>query len=674
MSIKYYISIHCILLTLCLSHVCVCQNVAPSLTATGDLGYCPDSQVNIVTDFDIFDPDDTEIEALFIQISTGYVQGEDILLLTGLHPNIVTTWNANEGKLSMYGNGTPLASYTDLIAATKAIVYQSISNAPIVDKTFSITIGDANYLPITDHYYEYVPSLGITWTAARAAAASRTYFGLQGYLATIIIAEEAQLAGKQAAGAGWIGGSDAETEGTWKWVTGPEAGTVFWNGVFNGSTPNFAFWNNNEPNQFGDEDYAHITDPSIGIQGAWNDLPNVGYPSGPYQPKGYIVEYGGTPGDPILNIAASTNIRALSLPRGVPSDLDICDSMLDGDDNNGLAEFDLTLNEVNILNGEDASDYSFSYYSDPDYSDLITNPSAFANTTANSQTVYVKIESNFNANCYREHMFTINVNALPKVKPTFTLKNSDVDAEFEIEQSEIYCLDGQPVSLSAISTNASFTYQWFDGEGNIMGNNARINGVISGTYSVIATSDLGCQSPPISYAVLESSIANIEMDDVTIVELSNANSVSINNSDNNLGIGDYEFALNNVEGPYQNTPFFNNVQFGLHVLYVRDKKGCGITSLEVFISVFPKYFTPNNDGINDRWQIKGINDDFLNTSKVSIFDRYGKLIKQMNAKNGSWDGTFNGQLLPSNDYWFTAELVDNTGNIRVFKGHFSLLR
>ena len=68
------------------------------------------------------------------------------------------------------------------------------------------------------------PDSGISWTEARDAAAARTYYGLQGYLVTITYEEEKQLTGEQASGTGWIGGSDNETEGTWRWVTGPEAG------------------------------------------------------------------------------------------------------------------------------------------------------------------------------------------------------------------------------------------------------------------------------------------------------------------------------------------------------------------------------------------------------------------------------------------------------------------
>ena len=74
-------------------------DVPPTVTATGNQIYCPQSQQRIVAFFNTIDPDDTLIAAFYIQISSGYVSGEDQLLLTGTHPNINATWNARETVL-----------------------------------------------------------------------------------------------------------------------------------------------------------------------------------------------------------------------------------------------------------------------------------------------------------------------------------------------------------------------------------------------------------------------------------------------------------------------------------------------------------------------------------------------------------------------------------------------
>uniref|UniRef100_UPI0037C14152 T9SS type B sorting domain-containing protein n=1 Tax=Flavobacterium sp. TaxID=239 RepID=UPI0037C14152 len=86
----------------------------------------------------------------------------------------------------------------------------------------------------------------------------------------------------------------------------------------------------------------------------------------------------------------------------------------------------------------------------------------------------------------------------------------------------------------------------------------------------------------------------------------------------------------------------------------------------------PTYFTPNGDGINDTWNIVGLNQA---NAKLYIFDRYGKLLKQLSPTDTSqgWDGTYNQQLLPSTDYWFTLDYTEN-GVAKQFKAHFSLNR
>lgn len=281
-------------------------NQPPSITATGNQVFCPGEPIYVVETVDITDPDSSTLEAVYVQITSNYDNTGDLLTLTGSHPNITASWSASEGRLTLDGP----ASLAEFEAAISAVEFQTTATVNAGDtRSFSIVMNEANYLASTGHYYEYVPSLGITWTAARDAAALRTFYGLQGYLATISIQDESDLLGSQAPGAGWIGASDAALEGDWYWVTGPEAGTLFWRGTAGGTAFGYEFWNSGEPNQSGDEDYAHITAPGVGAPGSWNDLSNTGAASGDYQPKGYLVEYGGMPGDPTgPNIAITTSI------------------------------------------------------------------------------------------------------------------------------------------------------------------------------------------------------------------------------------------------------------------------------------------------------------------------------------------------------------------------------
>lgn len=695
------------------------QNVAPTLTATGNQYYCPKSQTKIVTDFNIEDEDDTEIEALYVQISEGYINGEDTLILLGSHPNVATSWSALEGKLTIEGIASALVSYTDLIAAIKDVVFQSTSNNP-TNKSFSITIGDANYLPSTGHYYEYIASYGITWTDAKIAAENRTYFGLQGYLATLTSAEEAQLAGEQAAGAGWIGGNDVETEGVWKWVTGPEAGTVFWNGVANGSTPNYANWNNNEPNNVnGGEDYAHITDPSIGIPGAWNDLRVGGDPPGLYHPKGYIVEYGGMPGDLDIEIAASTSIYTTHIESAQSAS--ICDGgtvtlKAKASQGGDVLWFDVPTGGIPLYKG-DAYTVSINatttYYAMASINDCVAGNRIAVTATVTQSPIIIAVTNDVicgtgsgtlsaSASAGIINWYDTQIGGtLLQTGASYTISGLDTSTTYYVEASlngctstrtpvtmevypvpefevvktpVIYCLGTTPITLETFNAKGTYTYQWTNETGEVISNLPYVDVNSEGLYTVVATSN-GCNTL-LSVSVKESDVATITYEDISIVEASSNNSITINNANNNLGIGDYEFALDNVNGSYQDEPYFDDVKAGSHVIYVKDKNGCGNnpTSLEIFILGFPKFFTPNNDGQHDTWQIIGLGTDFTDASKVNVFNRYGKLIKQLNAKNGSWDGTFNGQLLAGSDYWFVAELVDFSGNVRTYRGHFSLVR
>ena len=673
-------------------------NVAPVLTATGNQTYCPLTSVNIATSITITDPDDTSTDAIYIQVSSGYSNGQDQLSLNNalLHPTITSSWNASEGKLTLKSPiGIPV-TYTDFENAIKDVQFSNSSPSPTGTRNFSISIGQANYLPRNGHYYEYVANLGITWTNAKAAADIRTYYGLKGYLATLTAADEAQLAGKQAPGAGWIGGTDAETEGIWKWATGPETGTVFWNGQSNGSTHNFAFWNSNEPNQLGDEDYAHITAPGVGISGSWNDLANAGDVSGNYQPKGYIVEYGGTAGDPILQLSASTTLTIASITSTTPASR--CDvgtiTLLATATAGTINWYDAATGGTNTGTGPSFTTPNLSttttYYVETatgicsssrtaveakiidtpiititDTNSPVTNcgPGLFtlkatpsvgtinwysqiAGTVVGTGLSYTTPYIATNTTYYAE---AINNGCTNNIKVPIDLIIYPLPA---VTDQTVKKCNSSTVTLDAAIPNMN--YLWSTNE-----TNQTIDVSTTGVFTVDITSlaPESCTSKK-TITVLEDNkpeIKNVIIDETTVtIKL--------------VKTEDYfEYSIDGVN--YLISNIFTNVPSGLQTAYVRDVNKCSIDSKPFIVIILPKYFTPNNDGFNDVWEVKGLVNYPL--AEVTIFDRYGKIIAQLDSFNQSWDGNFNKSPLPATDYWYVLKLDKNSPEV---KDHFSLKR
>jgi gliding motility-associated-like protein len=135
--------------------------------------------------------------------------------------------------------------------------------------------------------------------------------------------------------------------------------------------------------------------------------------------------------------------------------------------------------------------------------------------------------------------------------------------------------------------------------------------------------------------------------------------------------GSYLYQLDS--GSFQSSTSFENVASGLHSITVKEPNGCSAPIIEnnILVINYPKYFTPNGDSFNDRWNIFDLRDQL--NSRIYIFDRFGKLLKDISPLESGWDGTYIGQPLPADDYWFTVEYVEQSV-IKIFKGHFALKR
>ena len=181
-----------------------------------------------------------------------------------------------------------------------------------------------------------------------------------------------------------------------------------------------------------------------------------------------------------------------------------------------------------------------------------------------------------------------------------------------------------------------------------------------------SNSSTGCSAPLEIFTVSESGSPDVTVDVVT-EDFADMHVIMATAT----GTGIYEFSLD--QGPWQDSGMFIGVTPGEHTINVRDVNGCGVTVKQVFIVDYPRYFTPNGDGYHDTWNISSLKSQA--NAKIYIFDRYGKLLKELSPASNGWNGTFNGQPMPTSDYWFLVEYESpTTKNTEQFRAHFTLKR
>jgi gliding motility-associated-like protein len=289
-----------------------------------------------------------------------------------------------------------------------------------------------------------------------------------------------------------------------------------------------------------------------------------------------------------------------------------------------------------------------------------TGTSYVANQSiASSQLMYVYAPATANAACFDQKNFNISVYPLKNL----SLNNGAICVDSktgEVLQSHLMVSGLNPMI---------YTVKWYL-NGVLMGTGTNYNATQEGTYDVIIiknTPDIGndCGYNPTTVIVEKSSAP------IASVSVSGAFEDSIDVIVNITGgFGTYEFQIDG--GPFQTDPVFHNVASGTHTINIKDTKGnCSTISLLAHVIKYPNYFTPNGDSYHDTWNI--IDLAFQPDAVLYIYDRYGKFIKELKTNGPGWDGNYNGNPLPSTDYWFQVFYKLN-GATQEFRSHFSMKR
>lgn len=322
--------------------------------------------------------------------------------------------------------------------------------------------------------------------------------------------------------------------------------------------------------------------------------------------------------------------------------------MQECDTSNGAntAVFDLMAVSDDLLSSGNSADFEFSFYTDSNLSNQINSPSSFTNTS-NPQMVYVRAR-NRDTGC--EGSTTLELEVLPK--PFVALP-----------PNVILCSDDTNGVLLGADLGNNILYQWNNGA-----TTPTITVFTPGDYYVLITDTMtGCIFTSNTTSVSLASVPDFTPEIRQSPAFMGNHTIEVVVRES----GDYEYRLDN--GMYQMSGVFTNVVPGQHFITIRERNGCGELVVEALVLDYLRFFTPNGDGYTDNWNIIGLENQ--PSAEIYLFDRYGKFIKQLDPTGPGWDGTYNGRMLPSTDYWFKVIYTDPSDNSkREFRSHFSLKR
>lgn len=365
-------------------------------------------------------------------------------------------------------------------------------------------------------------------------------------------------------------------------------------------------------------------------------------------------------------------VAATNIPADFIREIKECDDLVDDDDTDGFANFDFTNVDAEIrgLFSGSGQQIQVTYYENIENAlaevNKISNIQNYRNTTPFQQEIYVRVDSNIDNSCLGlGHHLTLLVNPVP---------------DFQINAPQFICF--RTTALLEVISQQMVTTEWrIKNNAQVLGTGSSLQISTNGTYEALVTNTLtGCTKLK-EVTVLLSGSPIITREDIVVIDdfSGSANQqYSVKIKKENLGAGSYEFHLEKENGivyPFQDEALFDNLEGGKYFLTVRDKNGCQPdASLTFYILQYPRFFTPNDDGKNDVWTIKGVNKDLYKEGDIVVYDRYGKILFKDSVFGPGWDGNSQGRELPSNDYWFSLNLIDVANENYTYEGHFSLLR
>jgi len=312
----------------------------------------------------------------------------------------------------------------------------------------------------------------------------------------------------------------------------------------------------------------------------------------------------------------------------------------------GTASFDFSTKENEIKSSLNLPSTVVIYFYDSE-ENAISDVSPLGNDYISSEKpIYFRAENN--GLCYGAGTFNLIVNYFPPV---------------ESDENVPVCENSFPIEINAgipLDIQQNYSYNWSNGE-----NTYQISVANEQQISVIIKDKIFLCEKVKTFNI--NKVYTPKIIDININLNNNTVAIITENNFDNL------YVIDNPYNNYQSENTFYNVTPGLHTVYAKNKYDCGITAKNIFVLGFPKFFTPNNDGINDLWEIKGLNFEEFRYSNILIFNRFGKHLATINPDSG-WDGIYNGEFLPSDDYWFSIDVTDDRNLTKTYKAHFSLLR